>query len=416
VSSQKLEMSNQGFFHNLWNKEVKPDEKYRGVLTSAMIGYACFATFYGMAPLLGRIREVDSMYKGEISFFSTLLTYEVLFPLFLVSVGVNFFLSVASYTHQKRVFGNQMPMDHAAYQLSNLVLLGTTAVLVLAPAFFLILFFGWELSSATDWMGALERFIVALPGQLNAVPTMVHFPAEIAFLSAAILSGFGAYWWHRIAHTWRPMWMLIHRPHHIPSRISQLTSVITDDVAIGLLTKRITLPVVQVLIAKLFTHDSTSLIEITAVWFLLSFAFRYALEPVSHSIVFYDWAVRHKWIKLGCFAFFSGPYHLMHHSDKKEHQVVNVSFTPFYVWDILFGTYVNPTEDRPVTGLTNSPEIYMNPFRIIFSGWVEMYMEFKLNKHWKDRFLILFGSTSYIPPIRVNYLKKDMDALVHQYL
>jgi len=397
----------------VWNREVKPSEKYRKVFTFSMFSYAIMATYYGVMPLFGEIRRLDENLQGENGFFAQLLSYEVLLPLFVIAVGCHYFLTVASYTHQKKVFGDHMPMEHAAYQLSNLLLLASTAVMIIVPATILALVYNWSIDDAGNWLGALESFMVSLPGQLDKIPTLIHFPPLVAFLTATIMSGFGAYWWHRLGHSWRPMWMLIHRPHHIPQRISQLTSVFTDDVGIGLLTKRISIPVVQAVIAKLFTHDSTTIIEITAVWTLLGFAFRYALEPISHSIIFYDWAVRHKWIKLGCFAFFSGPYHLMHHSDKKEHQVVNVSFTPFYVWDIIFGTFVKPTKERPNTGLTHSPDIYMNPFRIIFSGWMEMFMEFKHNKGWKDKFLILFGSTRYIPPIRFNYLKKNMSTIVY---
>jgi len=409
----KLSWLNQAWFKNAWNREVKPAEKYRQVFTLSMFGYGIMATFYGVMPLFAEIRKLDDDLQNETGFFAQILSYEVLLPLFVITVLCNYLLSVMSYTQQKKTFGEDMPMDHAAYQLANLLLLATTALLIIIPAIFLSIVFDWNMDDARNWMGILENFIVSLPSQLDKVPTLINFPPLVAFLTASIMSGFGAYWWHRLGHSWRPMWMLIHRPHHVPERISQLTSVFTDDVAFGVLTKRISIPLIQAIIAKLFTHDSTTIIEITAVWTLLGFAFRYALEPISHSIIFYDWSVKHKWIKLGCFAFFSGPYHLMHHSDKKEHQVVNVSFTPFYVWDILFGTFVNPTKERPNTGLTHSPEIYMNPFRIIFSGWAEMYMEFKHNKAWKDRFLILFGSTKYIPPIRYNYLKKSMDEIVY---
>lgn len=391
---------------NAWNAEIKPSEKYRYFFTNSMLGYAFITTAYGTMPLLGDIKNMEQTLQGEPEFFAKLLSFKVLLPLFILTVVCNFLLTITSYTHQKKFFGNDMPMEHAAYQLSNLLLLATTALILIIPSILLISLFSWSFEDAQNWLSIFEQHIVTLPSQLDKIPTLINFPPEVAFLSATIMNGFGAYWWHRLAHAWRPMWMLIHRPHHVPERISQLTSIFTDDVAFGGLLKRITVPVVQAVIAKLFTHDSTTVIEIIAVWFLLSFAFRYALEPISHSIIFYDWSVRHKWVKLGCFAFFSGPYHLMHHSNKKEHQVVNLSFTPFYIWDIVFGTYVNPGKERPETGLTNSPKIYMNPIRIIFSGWVEMYMEFKINKNWKDRILILFGSTSYTPPIRFSYLKK----------
>ena len=85
---------------------------------------------------------------------------------------------------------------------------------------------------------------------------------------------------------------------------------------------------------------------------------------------------------------------------------MNLGFCPLYFWDILFGSFVNPTKETPNTGLTNDPDIYMNPFRLIFSGFAEMYMEFKHNKGWKVRLKILFGSSHFSPPIRFVYHTK----------
>jgi hypothetical protein len=86
---------------------------------------------------------------------------------------------------------------------------------------------------------------------------------------------------------------------------------------------------------------------------------------------------------------------------------VNLGGGPFLIWDRLFGTYRKPYAEPPPLGLTNQPEIIWNPFRISFSGFAQMWYEWKHNKDWVVRFKIIFGSIWYKPPITKDYLNKD---------
>jgi hypothetical protein len=58
----------------------------------------------------------------------------------------------------------------------------------------------------TVWCGAL----------VTRVPTLTHLPYPLPLLASIVLVDFFQYWFHRLGHTWRPFWLLWHRPHHMP--------------------------------------------------------------------------------------------------------------------------------------------------------------------------------------------------------
>lgn len=63
----------------------------------------------------------------------------------------------------------------------------------------------------------------------------------------------------------------------------------------------------------------------------------------------------------------------------------------FLFWDRVFGTYRIPPAVKPPVGLTNNPEIRLNPFAIVISGWQQIAYELRMNKDWLTRFKIIFG-------------------------
>ena len=390
------------------NSEVRPSSNLRGVFTAVMFVYAGIATAYGSMNFFGRVTQVN--FEGRDAAVGTytawLLSPEFLFAVLGLAIFVRYFITLAGYTRQKREFGSEMPLEHAAYQLSNLLLIFSAWFVMLVPGVVLFLLFDWDLADAKLWLFDLEAHLERLPEQLDRVPTLVHFSPFIAYFSSRIIAGFIGYWWHRACHQWRPLWFLIHRPHHTPVRISEMTSIVADDTGIGFILKKMLLPVFYGMLTKLFSHDSTSIVEIVIFVTLFELVYSVGLGAIGHTLTMYQWSVRNKWVRWGFFITAGGPYHLMHHSNRPEHQAVNLGFCPLYFWDIVFGTFVKPTEETPNTGLTNDPDVYMNPVRLIYSGFGEMYMELKCNKGFKDRLNILFGSSHFTPPIRVIYHTK----------
>ncbi len=138
-----------------------------------------------------------------------------------------------------------------------------------------------------------------------------------------------------------------------------------------------------------------------AIWFTLS----HTVEAFNHSIVHYDFALRNPIIRNMSRIFGEfGVYHLMHHSAKPEDHTINLSGAPFCFWDRVFGTYRKPYDTAPPLGLTNQPDIIMNPLRITFSGIAQLWYEWKHNKDWSIRFKIIFGSIWYKPPVTKDFL------------
>ena len=383
----------------------------RKLFGAVMVIYAGIATTYGSMHYFRLIDEaLTKSHAEQANEMSTLVSWilnpEFLFTAICLAIFIRYFITLAGYTRQKEVFGDDMPLTYAAYQLSNILLILSAWLGVFVPAVILCLIFDWDFDTAKSWLSDLEQFLTSLPKQLDSLPTLIQFSAFTAYFSARIIGGFVSYWWHRLCHTWRPLWLLIHRPHHIPERISEMTSIVADDTGIGFVLKKLALPLVYGVLATLFTHDTITLVEIIMVVTLFELVFHVAIGSLGHTLTMYQWGVSRRWVLWGFFIKSGGPFHLMHHSSHPDHQAVNLGFCPFYIWDILFGTFVWPTKATPTTGLSNNPEVYMNPFRLVFAGFAEMLMEFKTNKDVKDRLLILLGSSQYNPPIRFHFCKK----------
>jgi sterol desaturase/sphingolipid hydroxylase (fatty acid hydroxylase superfamily) len=128
------------------------------------------------------------------------------------------------------------------------------------------------------------------------------------------------------------------------------------------------------------------------------------IEKFNHSTVFYDFAYSFKPVRWLSAYFGGGVYHYVHHSAAPGDEVVNVGGGPFLFWDRVFGTYRIPPAEKPPVGLTNNPEIRLNPFAIVISGWQQIGYELRMNKDWLTRFKIIFGDIYYKPPVTKDFL------------
>lgn len=159
----------------------------------------------------------------------------------------------------------------------------------------------------------------------NTMPPIVG-----AFLGYFIFT-FIVYWWHRARHHYAFLWKWFHQLHHSPTRIETLTAYYIHPLD---------------LIANL-------IISHTIVFVLLGLS----IEGAAWYTVFTGIAgfVIHANIKLPRavgYVFQTPEMHRLHH--KSNHHAHNYSDIVF--WDMLFGTYQNPTQPITQCGFQSNSE------------------------------------------------------------
>ncbi|MEZ5006628.1 MAG: sterol desaturase family protein [Chitinophagales bacterium] len=219
----------------------------------------------------------------------------------------------------------------------------------------------------------------------------------VAIALAIVFAGLPTYFVHWLSHVSRFCWLVFHRCHHCPEYLHPIAAPPAFSFDFFLIIPK---AIVVASVAKLFYAEP--LIMEMSLYFLAG----YSLEIFNHSIVHYNFAEKNIIVRNLCRLYGDkGVYHLVHHSAFEQDQNVNFSGSPFNLWDRLLGTYRKPYKEAPPIGLTNNPTIYMNPFRIIFSGITQLVYELKMNKSWKVKWKIIFGGVYYLPPETKDFLK-----------
>lgn len=170
------------------------------------------------------------------------------------------------------------------------------------------------------WLNGFHAFDLS---RMNIIPSAIIGYVVITFIF---------YWWHRARHEIAFLWRWCHQIHHSPQRIEILTSfykhpieIIVNSVLcsfilyslLGLTPAAIALAVVLTGVAELFYHWNIK----TPYW--LGFIFQ---RPESHCI---------------------------HH---KQGQHKN-NYSDLPVWDMLFGTFHNPSSFENQCGFENNGEL-----------------------------------------------------------
>ncbi|HJX65389.1 MAG TPA: sterol desaturase family protein, partial [Polyangia bacterium] len=203
-------------------------------------------------------------------------------------------------------------------------------------------FFGFSLvRHYTIWCRAL----------VARVPTLMNLPYPLPLFASMALVDLFQYWFHRLGHTWRPFWLLWHRPHHMPPFLTVPTTqpVFAAFPLFILLSVPFQLGVG--ICAKLFYSD-TMIAEA-----LLVRMIGQIVLIGSHNTALYSTFWKSRTLRaLGAF-FGDGPYHYMHHSALPGHSLINLGGPPLMLWDRVFGTYVPPTQTPPPVGLQGSPRL-----------------------------------------------------------
>lgn len=164
---------------------------------------------------------------------------------------------------------------------------------------------------------------------------LLHLGNSLAPMVGALLGYFVftfiVYWWHRARHHYAFLWKWFHQLHHSPTRIETLTAYYIHPLD---------------LIANL-------IISHTIVFVLLGLS----IEGAAWYTVFTGIAgfVIHANIKLPRavgYVFQTPEMHRLHH--KSNHHAHNYSDIVF--WDMLFGTYQNPTQPITQCGFQSNSE------------------------------------------------------------
>lgn len=254
----------------------------------------------------------------------------------------------------------------------------------------LILFLGvysFSLLPVENLIGNYDSFIAS-------IPTIVHLDGVFAFLIAMLLGDFCFYWSHRMIHNVRVFWNLGHIYHHRNENLTQLTHGVEPRFFL-LNAHGIASLMLLPLLAKLFTSDFSN-----AGYFLVPMALINLWIDPSHSVALYVLENRYrplKWLRL---FFMTTCVHYTHHSrDPIHNKRTGCNFgARLTLWDRLFGTYVEPVNYIPESGLFSKHTDYcVNPMRYILQPYIRFIDEFKKNKlrYWPK---ILFGSVFWSPP------------------
>jgi len=241
----------------------------------------------------------------------------------------------------------------------------------------------------------------------DRVPTVLALPAIPAIVVIYALTGFFHYWLHRLAHEFRVPWLLFHRPHHMPT--AMIEPVVTGVIVAFPLGFLVMFPYVLFfgLCTKLVSAEPLFL-QVIVINLLTNLA-----NTSAHSTALYDLGIRHKWLGFIGHMFGSAHYHYLHHASHPVYAHHNSNLTNigggwFFMWDRLFGTYIEPPRERPPVGLTGQPPLYMNPLRLLLAGLAQLVYEWKHNRSWAVRWKILAGYSDYTPPVSCDFAIKKL--------
>jgi sterol desaturase/sphingolipid hydroxylase (fatty acid hydroxylase superfamily) len=196
------------------------------------------------------------------------------------------------------------------------------------------------------WRLVGGAFFLAMGGIVTVVPLLLP-AAWIAEHRLTDLSGLGVaggfvagylgltfvfYWFHRAEHAFAPLWRGLHQLHHSPQRVDLSGFAYTHPM--------------EMLASALVTTAATTL--------------AFGVDPRAAALIGYAHAlasmIQHlnvatpRWLSL----FFQRPEaHGLHHERGVHHR----NFADLPLWDVIFGTYVNPARfdgevgfDRPASG------------------------------------------------------------------
>ncbi|HSC76295.1 MAG TPA: sterol desaturase family protein [Pseudomonadales bacterium] len=404
-----------------WNFELANiSERYRPWVSAFVVFFT--AMFFVQFPLLFHIPVYLGPGLGDEQ--STRIIRELIFDrlvgadavwgwgmgiLLLITLSFRAWVMLGSYFGYERTFGHKFPLHIIVIMILVNAVGALSIPVVLAALGLLLKISGGDFNDG--WLFIEHVVIAANQWVMINIPTVIELNPWIAVLLVFQMAGFVHYWLHRLGHQSRALWMLFHRQHHVSPNLSQFSTAAVFFAFPLFIVFVVPYVFIFAAITKLF-----SAVPLYREVFFLNTIFMFA-EIIGHSDVFYEWAVKRRWISWPGFVFGGGVYHYLHHSaertdavaSQKNYKVnmVNMGGGLCFLWDKMFGTYAPLREKKPVVGLTGQPLLYYNPFRLALGGLMQLLYELRHNKSWRIRVKILFGDSYYTPPVTHSYILKS---------
>jgi sterol desaturase/sphingolipid hydroxylase (fatty acid hydroxylase superfamily) len=204
---------------------------------------------------------------------------------------------------------------------------------------------GWKLPKVRTWpirvvvVNIVQLGVVLLAGltwerwlsQRSLFHLQEYLSPPVGGLFAYFVATFVFYWWHRWRHRIDALWLAFHQIHHSPQRIEVITSFYKHPAEM----------IVNSLIGSALVYTLLGLsLQAGAIYTFCTAAGEF----------FYHTNVRTpRWIGY----FFQRPeMHRIHH-EYARHQN---NYGDIVWWDMLFGTYENPTEFKSSCGFDDDKE------------------------------------------------------------
>ncbi len=229
---------------------------------------------------------------------------------------------------------------------------------------------------------------------LASVPTLVNLNGALALVVAALIGDFCFYWSHRLCHSNRFLWNLGHIHHHRNRNLTQLTCAIEPPLKLLQAAGGISLLLLP-LLSKLFTTDIHSAGLALIVMMLAD-----TWTDPSHSTAMYALESKSRLLKSLRRVLVTVGVHFVHHSREVQGRYgTGCNFgARLSIWDRLFGTYAEPGDAIPETGLFDlKADPCLNPLRYLLLPYARMGLELRGNA-LRDWPWILFGRVDYEPP------------------
>ncbi len=406
-------------WHRLFTAELDISERYRSVATTVIVVFAIIysLSFLGLmqyvaylGPGLGDnldfrpfMEVFDHFYSNANGewFYLPLLLFVGLTVVNLVFTAVIIMLGYFLYP---RLIGKPFPITvlFTYLSLNAVCTLGIGAIHVLTGLVAPLV--------GSDFMGGINAFdelLNMIKGLMQQIPTIVELPAWLAFFVIMMVGGFFHYWFHRLAHESRLLWLLFHRTHHMTPELIQPSTQAVFNTFPFFLFAAVPYVVIFSVIGKLITAEP---IIIYLIIFKLISAFA---NLFSHQTALYVWAQKQWPIRVLSTITSEGIYHYLHHSAEPMHNqprgnLVNIGGGLFFFWDRVFGTYRTATDYRPRVGLQGieAEEMTTNPLRLAFAGVAQMLYELRYSRSLKEIVAILFGASDYTPEMSRDYVLK----------
>ncbi len=336
------------------------------------------------------------------------LPLALLLGLIAFSTAFRGYIVFRGYADYRRTLGEDVPMrEIVTFGLANLLNLLFAPLCLLALAGLAALL-GFDPMAG---LHALDRLAGLAAAGVDRVPTLVALPRWAALVVTLLAWSFAHYWLHRLSHTRRALWLVLHRPHHMTPHLTYATTLpVFMSFPFFLL---LALPYLLLFgaLSRLFSPEPLYL-ELIVLHLVT-----YIGEIFGHSPAVYAECVRKPWARAISLAYGQGLYHVLHHSSEPDcervssNNTVNIGPGFFFVWDRLFGTFKPLTAQPPRLGLHGNPALVQNPLRLLTAGVAQLGYELWRNPGLAVRWRILTGPSTWTPPVSRDFaVKTDVTA------